>query len=41
LFDETKREMALFYLPGTMAHIKEHYKEGIDSSKAFPALTQR
>ena len=41
LFDATKGEIALVYLPGTMAHIKEHYKEDIDSSKAFLALIQR
>jgi len=41
LFDATKREIALVYSPGTMAHIKEHYKEDIDSAKAFLVLIQR
>jgi hypothetical protein len=41
LFDGTKREIALVCLPGTMAHIKEYYKEDIASSKAFVALIQR
>ena len=40
-FDGTKREIALVYLPGTMAHIKEYYNEDIASSKAFVALIQR
>jgi hypothetical protein len=38
LFDGTKKETALAYLPGTMAHIKEHHKEDIDPSKTFVAL---
>jgi hypothetical protein len=41
LFDGTKREIALVYFPGTMAHIKEYYNENIASSKAFVALIQR
>jgi hypothetical protein len=36
-FDGTKREIALVYLPGTMAHIKESEKEDIASPKAFIA----
>jgi hypothetical protein len=38
LFDGDLREKALPYLPGTMAHIKEHHREDIDPSKAFVAL---
>jgi hypothetical protein len=41
LFDETKRGIALVYLPKKMAHIKEYYKEDIASSKAFVVLIQR
>jgi hypothetical protein len=41
LVDRTKRGIALAYLPGTMAHIKEHYKEDLDSSKGFVALIER
>ena len=29
------------YLPETTTHLKEHYKEDIDSSKAFLALIHR
>jgi len=36
-FDGTKREIALVYLPGTIAHIKESEKEDIASPKAFMA----
>ena len=36
-FDGTKREIALVYFPGTMAHIKESEKEDIASPKAFMA----
>jgi hypothetical protein len=35
LFDGTKKEIALVYLPGTIAHIKESEKEDIASPKAL------
>ncbi len=37
LFDGTKREIALVYFPGTMAHIKESEKEDIAPPKSFMA----
>ena len=36
-FDGTEKEIALVYLPGTIAHIKESEKEDIASPKAFTA----
>jgi hypothetical protein len=41
LVDRMKRDMTLVYLPGTMAHMKEQYKEDLDPSKGFVALIER